>query len=77
MPGALAVCLPRPHGAGKSGYTQDRCRRRATGGRIIISFGSTLDQALGLKAGFDRDALIDAIEDHVIEQARVVGVYSR
>jgi len=36
-----------------------------------------LDKALGLKAGLDRDALLPAIEDHVIEQARLVGVYKR
>ena len=36
-----------------------------------------LDKALGLKAGLDRDALLAAIEDHVIEQARFVGVYKR
>jgi len=34
-----------------------------------------LDEDLGLEAGLDRRALLDRIEDHVIEQARLVGTY--
>ena len=34
-----------------------------------------LDADLGLEPGLDRRALLDAIEDHVIEQARVIGTY--
>ena len=34
-----------------------------------------LDKALGLKAGMSPDDLMAAIEDHVIEQARWVGLY--
>lgn len=34
-----------------------------------------LDDDLQLEPGLDRRALIDQIEDHVIEQARVVGTY--
>jgi Raf kinase inhibitor-like YbhB/YbcL family protein len=34
-----------------------------------------LDEALDLEAGLDRAALLDRIEDHVIEQARLVGTY--
>src|SRR5437763_6685850 len=34
-----------------------------------------LDAELGLEPGLDRRALIDRIEDHVIEQARLVGTY--
>jgi Raf kinase inhibitor-like YbhB/YbcL family protein len=34
-----------------------------------------LDEDLGLEPGLDRRALLDRIEDHVIEQARMVGVY--
>jgi Raf kinase inhibitor-like YbhB/YbcL family protein len=34
-----------------------------------------LDDDLGLEPGLDRRALIDKIEDHVIEQARLVGTY--
>lgn len=34
-----------------------------------------LDDDLGLEPGLDRRALIDQIEDHVIEQARVIGTY--
>jgi len=34
-----------------------------------------LDDDLGLEPGLDRRALIDRIEDHVIEQARVIGTY--
>jgi hypothetical protein len=35
-----------------------------------------LDQELDLAPGLDRRGLIDRIEDHVIEQARLVGTYS-
>lgn len=34
-----------------------------------------LDQELELAPGLDRRGLIDRIEDHVIEQARLVGTY--
>ncbi len=34
-----------------------------------------LDDDLNLEPGLDRRALIDQIEDHVIEQARMVGTY--
>jgi Raf kinase inhibitor-like YbhB/YbcL family protein len=34
-----------------------------------------LDDELELPEGLDRRALIDRIEDHVIEQARLIGVY--
>jgi Raf kinase inhibitor-like YbhB/YbcL family protein len=34
-----------------------------------------LDDDLDLEPGLDRRALIDRIEDHVIEQARVIGTY--
>jgi Raf kinase inhibitor-like YbhB/YbcL family protein len=34
-----------------------------------------LDTDLDLEPGLDRRALIDRIEDHVIEQARLVGTY--
>lgn len=35
-----------------------------------------LDEDLELAPGLDRSALNESIEDHVIEQARLVGVYS-
>ena len=35
-----------------------------------------LDEDLDLAPGLDRRGLIDRIEDHVIEQARLVGTYS-
>ena len=35
-----------------------------------------LDDDLQLPPGLDRRALLDRIEDHVIEQARVVGTYA-
>ena len=35
-----------------------------------------LDDDLDLPAGLDRRALHDRIEDHVIEQARVIGTYA-
>src|SRR5579862_1183719 len=34
-----------------------------------------LDDELDLPPGLDRRALLDRIEDHVIEQARVIGTY--
>ena len=36
-----------------------------------------LDEDLGLEPGLDRRALLERIEDHVIEQARVIGTYER
>ena len=36
-----------------------------------------LDSDLELEPGLDRRALLDRIEDHVIEQARLVGTYKR
>jgi Raf kinase inhibitor-like YbhB/YbcL family protein len=35
-----------------------------------------LDEELDLESGLDRRTLVDRIEDHVIEQARLVGTYS-
>ncbi|MGB9182984.1 MAG: YbhB/YbcL family Raf kinase inhibitor-like protein [Solirubrobacteraceae bacterium] len=35
-----------------------------------------LDEDLGLEPGLDRRALLEKIEDHVIEQARLVGTFS-
>ena len=35
-----------------------------------------LDEDLQLPPGLDRRALLEQIEDHVIEQARVIGTYS-
>jgi Raf kinase inhibitor-like YbhB/YbcL family protein len=34
-----------------------------------------LDEDLGLEPGLDRRALLERIEDHVVEQARVIGTY--
>ncbi len=36
-----------------------------------------LDEDLDLEPGLERRALLEKIEDHVIEQARVIGVYER
>jgi len=36
-----------------------------------------LDGELGLKPGLDRPQLMDAIKGHVLEQARLVGIYER
>lgn len=36
-----------------------------------------LDADLGLEPGLDRRGLLSQIEDHVIEQARVIGTYER
>jgi len=36
-----------------------------------------LDKELDLKLGLDREQLLGAIEDHMIEQARLVGIYER
>jgi len=65
-----------PNGAGKSGYTGPM-PPEGHGPHHYFFWIYALDQALGLEPGLDMDALLDAIEDHVIEQARVVGVYQR
>ena len=36
-----------------------------------------LDRSLELQAGLNREELLDAIADHVIAQARLVGTYQR
>lgn len=36
-----------------------------------------LDKELDLKPGLNREQFLDAIADHVIEQARLVGIYER
>ena len=38
--------------------------------------GTALDDDLDLPQGLDRRALLERIEDHVIEQARVIGTYA-
>jgi Raf kinase inhibitor-like YbhB/YbcL family protein len=35
-----------------------------------------LDEDLDLEPGLDRRALLERIEDHVIEQARLIGIYT-
>ena len=65
-----------PNGAGKPGYTGPM-PPEGHGPHHYYFWVYALDKALGLKAGLDLDALLDAIEDHVIEQARLVGVYQR
>jgi hypothetical protein len=35
------------------------------------------DVAQPLKMGLDRRALVDRIEDHLIEQARLIGLHER
>jgi hypothetical protein len=65
-----------PNGAGKSEYFGPM-PPEGHGVHHYYFWLYALDKALGLKAGLDRDALLDAIESHVIEQARLVGVYQR
>jgi hypothetical protein len=36
-----------------------------------------LGKELGLKRGLNREQLLDAISDHLLEQARIVGTYER
>ncbi|MBD0303590.1 MAG: hypothetical protein ICV85_15900 [Tolypothrix sp. T3-bin4] len=36
-----------------------------------------LDKELDLKPSLNREQLLNAIADHVIEQARLVGIYDR
>ena len=36
-----------------------------------------LDSEVGLEPGLDRRALFERIEDHVLEQARLIGTYER
>jgi Raf kinase inhibitor-like YbhB/YbcL family protein len=47
------------------------------GGHHYYFWVYALDEDLHLELGLDRRALTDRIEDHVIEQARLVGTYSR
>jgi Raf kinase inhibitor-like YbhB/YbcL family protein len=47
------------------------------GGHHYYFWVYALDEDLDLEPGLDRRALTDRIEDHVIEQARLVGTYSR
>ena len=47
------------------------------GGHHYYFWIYALDEDLDLEPGLDRRELIDRIEDHVIEQARLVGTYSR
>jgi Raf kinase inhibitor-like YbhB/YbcL family protein len=65
-----------PNGIGKPGY-MGPMPPEGHGPHHYFFWVYALDKALGLKPGLDRDALLDAIEDHVIEQARLVGVYQR
>jgi Raf kinase inhibitor-like YbhB/YbcL family protein len=46
------------------------------GGHHYYFWIYALDEDLDLEPGLDRRELIDRIEDHVIEQARLVGTYS-
>jgi Raf kinase inhibitor-like YbhB/YbcL family protein len=46
------------------------------GGHHYYFWVYALDDDLDLEPGLDRRALLDQIEDHVIEQARLVGTYS-
>jgi Raf kinase inhibitor-like YbhB/YbcL family protein len=64
------------NGTGKKGYTGPM-PPQGHGPHHYYFWVYALDKALGLKAGLDRDTLLDAIEDHVIEQARLVGVFQR
>lgn len=65
-----------PNGMGKRGYAGPM-PPEGHGPHHYFFWVYALDKALGLKAGLDLDALITAIQDHVIEQARLVGVYQR
>ncbi len=46
------------------------------GGHHYYFWIYALDEDLDLEPGLDRRELLDRIEDHVIEQARLVGTYS-
>lgn len=45
------------------------------GGHHYYFWIYALDEDLGLEPGLDRRALLEKIEDHVIEQARLVGTF--
>jgi Raf kinase inhibitor-like YbhB/YbcL family protein len=74
--GGGAAFTEGPNGMGKPGYAGPM-PPEGHGLHHYFFWVYALDKALGLKAGLDHDALLDAIEDHVIEQARLVGVYQR
>lgn len=64
------------NGTGKAGY-MGPMPPEGHGPHHYYFWLYALDAAPKLKAGADREAFLAAIENHVIEQARLVGVFER
>lgn len=64
------------NGMGKEGYTGP-APPQGHGTHHYFFWIYALDTALKLEPGLDKDRLIDSIEGHVLEQARLVGLYER
>jgi hypothetical protein len=62
--------------AGKTGYTGPY-PPNGHGPHHYYFWVYALDGALGLKAGLSMEQLLNAIDGHVLEQARTVGLYER
>ena len=63
-----------PHSMGDTGY-MGPAPPPGHGTHHYYFWVYALDDDLDLEPGLDRRALLDQIEDHVIEQARLVGTY--
>jgi Raf kinase inhibitor-like YbhB/YbcL family protein len=64
------------NGAGKTGYVGPY-PPTGHGQHHYYFWIYALDGALKLKSGLSKDQLLEAISKHILEQARVVGTYSR
>lgn len=68
--------VPGPNSMGNSGYNGP-APPPGHGSHHYYVWLYALDEDLPLQPGLDRRALLQRIEDHVIEQARLVGTFSR
>ena len=64
------------NGAGKSGY-MGPMPPEGHGPHHYYFWLYALDQEVDLKPGADREKCLAAIEDHVIEQARLIGTFQK
>jgi len=64
------------NGAGKSGY-MGPMPPEGHGPHHYYFWLYALDEEVDLKSGADREKCLAAIEDHVIEQARLIGTYQK
>lgn len=62
------------NGTGKTGYMGPQ-PPKGHGPHHYFFWVYALDSEMGLRPGLSLERLWDAIEDHVLEQARIVGIY--